>query len=130
MWFSWFLACCLPARQNEHRSDTAIKKRIKKYKLEELQNELEALGVNVDMDADENKKNSKKTQKKLQKLLIRELKQVEQDRIGLEKWTEDAFIVLNDLDTFLDEQLAEMESNEQKIELDSLLDKADSTLGE
>ncbi|KAG5260818.1 hypothetical protein AALO_G00296940 [Alosa alosa] len=128
MWFCWFLACCLAARQDEHGSDT-IKKRVKKYKLEELKRELEALGVNVDMDMDENKKNpKKKTKKELQKLLIRELKLVEHGRIRLDKRPreraegltlpmeipEDVVIVLNDLDTYLDKQLEESEINEQR----------------
>ncbi|XP_041926263.1 uncharacterized protein LOC121690024 [Alosa sapidissima] len=129
MWFCWFLACCLAARQDEHGSDTTIKKRVKKYKLEELKRELEALGVNVDMDMDENKKNpKKKTKKELQKLLIRELKLVEHGRIRLDKRAreraegltlpmeipEDVVIVLNDLDTYLDKQLEESEINEQR----------------
>ncbi|XP_041926986.1 uncharacterized protein LOC121690468 [Alosa sapidissima] len=178
MWFCWFLACCLAARQDDHGSDTTIKKRVKKYKLEDLKRELKALGVNVDMD--ENQKNpKKKTKKELQKLLIRELKLVENGRIRLEKRArertegltlpmeipEDVVIVLNDLDTYLDKQLEESEINEQreddvqlvmknlldqvemnsadrkeveiterqreegvKVELDSLLDKVDSTL--
>ncbi|KAG5260792.1 hypothetical protein AALO_G00296650 [Alosa alosa] len=126
MWFCWFLACCLAARQDEHGSDKTIKKCVKKYKLEDLKRELKALGVNVDMDMDENKKNpKKKTKKELQKLLIRELKLVEHGRIRLEKRArertegltlpmeipEDVVIVLNDLDTYLDKQLEESEIN-------------------
>ncbi|KAG5275647.1 hypothetical protein AALO_G00123000 [Alosa alosa] len=180
MWFCWFFACCLAARQDEHGSDTTIKKRVKKYKLEDLKRELKASGVNVDMDMDENQKNpKKKTKKELQKLLIRELKLVEHGRIRLDKKAreraegltlpmeipEDVVIVLNDLDTYLDKQLEESEINEQreddiqlvmknlldqvemnsadrkeleiterqreegvKVELDSFLDKVDSTL--
>ncbi|KAG5283450.1 hypothetical protein AALO_G00042220 [Alosa alosa] len=88
MWFCWFLACCLAARQDEHSSGRAIKKRVKKYRLEELNRELEALGVNVDghgQDMDENKNKNKKTKKELQKLLINELKRIEDGRTGLDK---------------------------------------------
>ncbi|XP_041959098.1 uncharacterized protein LOC121718230 [Alosa sapidissima] len=150
MWFCWFLACCLAARQDGHSSGRAIKKRVKKYRLEELKRELEALGVNVDghgQDMDENKNKNKKTKKELQNLLIKELKRVKDGRTGLGKraWEraegltlpmeipEDVLNVLHDLDVFLDKELEDCERNEQrdddvKAVLDSLLDKVDSTL--
>ncbi|XP_041927894.1 uncharacterized protein LOC121692916 [Alosa sapidissima] len=144
MWFCWFLACCLAARQDEHSSDRAIKKRVKKYRLEELKRELEALGVNVDghgQNIDENKNKSKKTKKELQ---IKKLKQVKDGRTGLDKRARERAEgltlpmeipedVLHDLDGFLDKELEDCERNEQrdddvKAVLDSLLDKVDSTL--
>ncbi|KAG5277467.1 hypothetical protein AALO_G00117960 [Alosa alosa] len=143
MWFCWFLACCLAARQDEHCSDRAIKKCVKKYRLEELKRELEALGVNVDgheLDMDENKNKNKKTKKELQKLLIKELKRVEDGRTGLDRRVreraegltlpmeipQDVLNVLHDLDAFLDKELKDSERNEQrdddvKAVLDSLL---------
>ncbi|KAG5269304.1 hypothetical protein AALO_G00200540 [Alosa alosa] len=94
-----------------------IKKRVKKYRLEELKRELEALGVNIDEDVDETKKkNRKKTKKELQNLLIKELKQLSNGKTGLDNRAyeevftmsmeipEDVISVLNDLDTFLDKQ--------------------------
>ncbi|XP_041920902.1 uncharacterized protein LOC121684853 isoform X2 [Alosa sapidissima] len=125
MWFCWLLA----------------------YRLEKLKRELEALGVNVDghgQNMDENK--NKKTKKELQKLLIKELKQVEDGRTGLDKKAReraegltlpmeipDVLNVIHDLDAFLDKELEDSERNEQrdddvKAVLDSLLDKEDSTL--
>ncbi|KAG5267603.1 hypothetical protein AALO_G00223580 [Alosa alosa] len=139
MWFCWFLACCLAARQNESKT---IKKRVKKYGLEELKRELEALGVNIDENVDETKmKNKKKTKKELQKLLIKELKRVEHGKTGLDNrayedgftMPEEVISVLNDLDMFLDKQLEEQERNEQrdndvKAVLGGILDKVDSAL--
>ncbi|KAG5266455.1 hypothetical protein AALO_G00232290 [Alosa alosa] len=122
-----------------------LKKRVKKYGLEEVKRELEVLGVNIDEDVDETKnKNKKMTKNKLQKLLIKELKQVKHGKTGLDNMAyeegfmpieipEDVISILNDLDTFLDKQLEEQERNEQrgddvKAVLGSLLDKVDLTL--
>lgn len=84
MWFFWFLACCLTARPDDH-GRKAIKKRVKKYSLQDLRRELEALGVDIDKDMDGR---TKRTKKELQKLLIQELRRLEQDQTSKETYTE------------------------------------------
>lgn len=147
MRFFWYLACCLTASPNDHRSK-AVKEKVKKYSLADLRRELEALELNVDTD-----RRKKRTKKELQKLLIREQKQLEQDRTRKEGFIlpvdirDDAKAVLADLDEFLDKELAGMQSDEKREDdvkfvmnallnhadekaVDSLLDKVNSTLGE
>lgn len=88
MWLYWFLTCCLAVRQEEDKgSAKAVKKKLHKYKAEDLRRELKALGVNLDEDRDgkgNKKKSGKKTQRELRKLLIRELKMIELDRLRKE----------------------------------------------
>ncbi|KAG5267669.1 hypothetical protein AALO_G00224310 [Alosa alosa] len=70
MWLLCFLTCCLAARQDEDGDMCKmIKKR--KYSLEQLTIELEALGVPLNDRANENK-SRRKVKKELQKLLITE----------------------------------------------------------
>ncbi|XP_062379373.1 uncharacterized protein LOC134067904 isoform X2 [Sardina pilchardus] len=100
MKFCWFLACCLPARQDE---DKKIKRHVKKYGLVELKRELESLRVNMD---EAKKANKKTTKKNLQKLLIKELKKkIERSKNGLDNGTyedelpEHVLAALNELET-------------------------------
>ncbi|XP_041956722.1 uncharacterized protein LOC121715270 [Alosa sapidissima] len=109
MWFCWFLACCLAARQDEGKK---IKRCVKKYGLVELKRELEALGVNIDGHVDETKKiNKKKIKKELQKLLIKELKKIEHDKNGLDNRAyEDGFTMPMDIPEHVLSALNELEA--------------------
>ncbi|XP_041934630.1 uncharacterized protein LOC121697254 [Alosa sapidissima] len=107
-------------------------------------NELEALRIYSDEDMDETtKKNKMKRKIELQRFLINELKEVEHSKTDLDNHVyeekslitmpmdipEDVLNVLDDLDTFLDNELEESETYEREdAVLDSLLFKVDSTL--
>ncbi|KAG5276683.1 hypothetical protein AALO_G00108510 [Alosa alosa] len=81
MWMFWFLTCCLAARQKRDDGSAAIKKKVKKYKLWELNLELFNLGVHLDEDSSRNEMKSKKEVKQaLQKRLISELLKIHVDR--------------------------------------------------
>ncbi|XP_041912494.1 uncharacterized protein LOC121677665 isoform X2 [Alosa sapidissima] len=79
MGFFRFLNCCTAVPvDGVHggvvESTQEIRKKLKKYKLEDLKRELEALGIQPDED--------RKNEKKLRKVLLRELKRTELERAG------------------------------------------------
>ncbi|XP_041937045.1 uncharacterized protein LOC121698765 [Alosa sapidissima] len=104
MWFCWFLACCLTARQDEGKK---IKRCVKRYGLVELKRELRALGVHIDEDVDKTKK---KTKKKLQKLLIKELKKIEDNKKGLENRAYNDYTMPTDTPEYILSALTELEA--------------------
>ncbi|XP_041934732.1 uncharacterized protein LOC121697317 [Alosa sapidissima] len=72
MWLFFFFTCCLAVRQDEDGDMLRlIKKRVKKYSLEQLTIELEALDVPLN-NRDNESKSRRKVKKELQKLLITE----------------------------------------------------------
>ncbi|KAG5271742.1 hypothetical protein AALO_G00183510 [Alosa alosa] len=76
----WFLTSCVSARQDTD-STKAIKKKVKKYKLWELYQELLALGVHLDEENyKEEMKSKKKIKRAIQKCLISELMKVQEER--------------------------------------------------
>ncbi|KAG5262467.1 hypothetical protein AALO_G00275440 [Alosa alosa] len=127
------------------------KKKVKKYKLEELRSELETLGVIVDEDSHKNKR---KTKRELRKLLVRKLQQVDLDSArkdihgktiktaedSKEGFTlnidipEDVVRVIHDLDAFLNKEMEEMETKENreidvKFMMNNLLDAVEKING-
>ncbi|XP_041912857.1 uncharacterized protein LOC121677857 isoform X2 [Alosa sapidissima] len=87
MGFFRFLNCCTAVPvdgvhggvvESGVRSTQEIRKELKKYKLEDLKRELEALGI----QPDEDRKNEKKLKRELRKVLLRELKRTELERAG------------------------------------------------
>ncbi|XP_041913445.1 uncharacterized protein LOC121678199 isoform X4 [Alosa sapidissima] len=83
MGFFRFLNCCTAVPvDGVHggvvESTQEIRKKLKKYKLEDLKRELEALGI----QPDEDRKNEKKLKRELRKVLLRELKRTELERAG------------------------------------------------
>ncbi|XP_062404445.1 uncharacterized protein LOC134094924 [Sardina pilchardus] len=135
----WFLTCCLAARQKEDDGSAAIKKKVKKYKLWELNVELFNLGVHLDEDSSSNERKSKKKMKQaLQKRLISELLKIHVDTDNkrakeLQVSNPDVLTqnVLNHGNASLKSELEQMETSNKKIESDvqsvlrELLDKVE-----
>ncbi|KAL2102988.1 hypothetical protein ACEWY4_002156 [Coilia grayii] len=141
MWIFWFLACCFAARQNggQGGEDKDLKKKVKKYKLDELKAELAALGVIVvleEMDPDI-RMSKKKVKRHLQKRLISELKKAQLVRANGFTFPmdipEDVMDTLNDLDARLDKELEELDNDERKHDVQAvvhqLLDDVDTNEG-
>ncbi|KAL2084608.1 hypothetical protein ACEWY4_020126 [Coilia grayii] len=139
MWFFRLLTCCLAARQDGVVRDTDkdIKKKVKKYSLDELKRELATLGLRVDeMDLNV-RKDKKKVKRELRKRLVMELKKVELDRGNGPAFPmhipKDVMDTLNDLDARLNMELAELEHEDRKHDVqavvDHLLDTVDSNQG-
>ncbi|XP_041954071.1 uncharacterized protein LOC121713497 isoform X1 [Alosa sapidissima] len=128
MWMFWFLTCCLAARQKRDDGSAAIKKKVKKYKLWELNLELFNLGVHLDEDSYRNEmKNKKKIKQALQKRLISELLKIHVDRANkrakeLHMSNPDVMTqnVLNYGNTSQQSELEQTESHNKKMEGDVL----------
>ncbi|KAG5282391.1 hypothetical protein AALO_G00055480 [Alosa alosa] len=142
MWMFWFLTCCLAARQKRDDGSAAIKKKVKKYKLWELNLELFNLGVHLDEDSYRNEmKNKKKIKQALQKRLISELLKIHVDRANkrakeLHMSNPDVMTqnVLNYGNTSQQSELEQTESHNKKMEgdvlsiLHNLMDKVEKNI--
>ncbi|KAG5262563.1 hypothetical protein AALO_G00276450 [Alosa alosa] len=126
MWMFWFLTCCIAARQKRDDGSAAIKKKVKKYKMWELNLELFNLGVHLDEDSSSNEKKSRKKMKHaLQKRLISELLKIHVDRAN--KRAKELLMsnpnvmtqnVLNYGNASLESKLEQMENDNKKMEGD------------
>ncbi|KAL2102630.1 hypothetical protein ACEWY4_001798 [Coilia grayii] len=138
MWIFWFLSCCLAARQEDRhrRKDKGLKKKVKKYRLEELKTELAVRGVSVDEDMNLNV-SKKKVKRELQRLLILELKKAELVKANGFTFPmdipEDVMAALNELDARLDKEFEELENEERKQDVEAVvhhvLDEIDTNQG-